>query len=191
LHTGFNILFTGNLGYAQSMETIINAAIRLKGHKDIKIIIVGEGSKLEWLKNEISKLELPNVYLLGSFKKDLMPHFMHTASALLVTLSNKPIFSFTIPNKTQAYLASGKPIIGALNDEGAEVIKLSQAGFAIAAEDSVALSKAIIRLYKMPIKARHEMGLRGRKYFKRHYDHDVLMDKLVYFCQKTIKRGYS
>ena len=39
LHTGFNILFTGNLGYAQSMETIINAAIRLKGHKDIKLLL--------------------------------------------------------------------------------------------------------------------------------------------------------
>jgi glycosyltransferase involved in cell wall biosynthesis len=190
-HSGFNILFTGNVGHAQSMETIINAAILLKGYKDIKIIIVGDGSKSEWLRKEISKINLTNVYLLGSFKEDLMPHFMHSASALLVTLSNKPIFSLTIPNKIQAYLASGKPIIGSLNGEGAQVIRLSKAGFAVPAEDSVSLSKVIIRLYKAPIKDRLQMGLRGRDYFRSHYDHNVLMDKLVYFCQKTIQRAHS
>jgi glycosyltransferase involved in cell wall biosynthesis len=191
LHSGFNIIFTGNVGHAQSMETILNAAIQLIDYKDIKIIIVGKGSKLEWLRNEILRIKVTNVYLLGSFKEDLMPCFMHKASALLVTLSNKPIFSFTVPNKIQAYLASGKPIIAALNGEGAEVIRLSQAGFAVPAEDAAALSEAIIRLYKMPIKHRHQMGLRGRKYFKRHYDHKVLMEKLVYFCQQTIQRGRS
>ncbi len=190
-YSGFKILFTGNVGHAQSMETILGAAILLKKYKSIRIIIVGEGSKLEWLKKEISKLKMHNIYLLGSFKEDLMPFFMDNSSALLVTLANKPIFSLTIPNKIQAYLASGKPIIGALNGEGAEVIVSSRSGMAVPAEDSVALSKAIIQLYKMPIKVRHQMGIRGREYFKRHYDHDVLMNKLVGFCQKTKQRDFS
>jgi glycosyltransferase involved in cell wall biosynthesis len=189
LHSGFNIMFTGNVGHAQSVETILSAAIQLKDYKDIKIIIIGEGSKLEWLRNEILRIKITNVFLLGSFKEDLMPYFMSKASALLVTLSNKPIFSFTVPNKIQAYLTSGKPIIAALNGEGAEVIRLSQSGLVVPAEDPSALSEAIIRLYKMPVKLRHQMGLRGRKYFMCHYDHKFLMEKLVYFCQKTIQRG--
>jgi hypothetical protein len=41
------------------------------------------------------------------------------ADALLVTLGSAPLFALTIPSKVQSYLAAGRPIVGALDGEGA------------------------------------------------------------------------
>ena len=187
LKSGFIIMFAGNVGEAQGMKTIIDAAVMLSEYPEIKIVILGSGSKLDWLKSYISKIKLKNVFLEGRFPLNIMPALMRQASALLVTLADRPIFALTIPNKIQAYLAIGKPIIACLNGEGAKLVLEARAGVSVAAEDTKSLAQAMINLYQMSYADRAKMGKNGRNYFKKHFDESMLINELICHLENTIQ----
>jgi glycosyltransferase involved in cell wall biosynthesis len=97
---------------------------------------------------------------------------------MLVTLKREPIFALTIPSKVQSYLACAKPIVAALDGEGARIIRESGAGIAVAAEDADALAHAILTMCQLPEGERREMGLRGRRYFESHFERRMLLGRL-------------
>lgn len=179
LQSGFTVLFAGNVGSAQAMETIVAAAERINTYPEIKIVILGSGSKEDWVAQQIVDKKITNLYLEGRFPIETMPVLMRLASVLLVTLTNQPIFALTIPSKIQAYLAVGKPIIACLNGEGARLITEAKAGIAVNAEDDEGLAQAIIKLYKMSEAEREQMGMNGRAYFKQHFDEEMLTTELI------------
>ena len=187
LETGFNILFAGNVGSAQSVETILDAAARLVDYPSIRIVILGSGSKLEWLQQQINKKKLKNIFLEGRFPVESMPVLMRKASVLLVSLSNEKIFSLTIPNKIQAYLAVGKPILASLNGEGARVVEEAKAGLSVPAENSKALADAILNLYRSPKRQLEEMGRNGRRFFKENFDEDDLTMQLIQHLECLVR----
>ena len=78
-----------------------------------------------------------------------MPEYFSHADVLLVTLSSNPIFSLTIPGKIQSYLACGKPIIAALDGEGAKIINKSRSGISVGAENYKKLANAVLTFSKM------------------------------------------
>jgi len=179
LDNGFSILFAGNVGTAQAVETIVEAANLLKEYQDINFVILGSGSRLEWMKEQVIQRQLKNLHLLGRFPVETMPTFMQKASSLLVSLTEQPIFTMTVPNKVQAYMASGKPILACLNGEGARVVTEAKAGISISAEDAHGLADAILKLYQMSDQQRDEIGENGRCYYKTHYDHEMLVEQLI------------
>lgn len=188
LESGFTVLFAGNLGSAQAIETIVSAAERLKSNHEIKIVILGSGSKENWLAQQVVEKKLTNLYLEGRFPIELMPLLMRKASALLVTLANQPIFELTVPNKIQAYLAVGRPIIACLNGEGARIIKEAKAGVTINAEDAVGLADKIIQLYQTPASELEQMGINGRAYFKQNFEEKKLIRELIQHFQITTNK---
>ena len=176
---GFRIMFAGNIGAAQDFPTIITAARLLADNKDIHWLILGDGRMREWVKGEVEAHDLEaTVHLLGRHPVDVMPNYFAFADALLVTLRREPIFALTIPGKVQSYLASGKPIIAALDGEGARVILEAGAGIAVPSESPDALATAVLELFHMSQETRRTMGLRGRDYFERHFEREMLLDKL-------------
>ena len=175
----FRVLFAGNLGEAQSLGTLLNAADRLRTHTDIEWIVVGSGRRRSWFEQEIQKRNLtPNVTLLDSVSAEMMPRYMNVAKVLLVTLRPDPVLALTIPSKIQSYLAFGKPVVGAIDGEGAKIISESGAGRAVPAGDGDALAKAILELYSATPETRAEMGRRGRAYYERFFDRDRLIGEL-------------
>jgi glycosyltransferase involved in cell wall biosynthesis len=118
-----------------------------------------------------------------------MPAFMQKASVLLVTLTDKSIFALTVPNKVQAYLAIGRPIIACLNGEGARIVVEAGAGLATPAEDAKGLAKTILNVYKLTPVERKNMGENGRKYFQKHFNHDHLVDQLIGHLQSVSQNG--
>lgn len=170
LHNKFCMVFAGNIGAAQSVETIVQATLLLKDHDDIRVVMVGSGSRLGWVREKKEALQLDNLYLAGRFPMQVMSDIYQDAAGLIVTLKNETIFSLTVPSKVQAYLAAGKPIIAALNGEGAKIIEESGAGLACAAEDAEALTNAIITLYEMNEASRGQMGNNGYAYFIEHFE---------------------
>jgi len=179
LPKGFRVIFGGNIGKAQGFETIVDAAELLKGRTDIHWIIVGDGRMFSWVRHEVQKRELRRtVHLLGRFPAEEMPRYFALADALLVTLRNQPIFSLTIPAKVQSYLACGKPIIAALDGEGARVVQEAGAGLTARPEDARALAEAVLTMYRMPQEDRMAMGLKGRSYFEAHFERDLLLERL-------------
>ena len=179
LDKGFSVMFAGNIGKAQAVEVIVEAARLLKEQSDIHFVVLGEGSRWMWMRQQAQQLGLDNLHLPGRFPVELMPGFMHKASALLVTLADQEIFKATIPSKVQAYLAAGRPILACLNGEGANLVTAAGAGIAVPAEDAGALADAVLRLYRMPRQERDAMGARGRLYCARHFAHDMLVDQLI------------
>jgi glycosyltransferase involved in cell wall biosynthesis len=188
LPPGFRVMFAGNIGVAQDFETILAAADQLKSDRDIQWIIIGEGRRYAWVAQEIARRGLRgSVRLLGRYPVESMPRFFALADALLVTLRNEPIFSLTLPTKIQSYLACGRPIVAALDGEGARVIGESGAGIAVAPGDAVALANAVSRLRRTPAPEREAMGRRGREYFEREFERSKLVSRLEEWMKSAVQ----
>jgi glycosyltransferase involved in cell wall biosynthesis len=172
-------MFAGNIGEAQDFSAILDAAEQLKIHNHIRWLIVGDGRMANWVRNEVTRRGLQDVFLMfGRYSIDRMPSMYQHADALLVTLKPEPIFAMTLPGKVQSYLNSGIPIIGMLDGEGAEVINAAKVGFSNMAGDSAALAHAILRMSQLTAAQRHIMGEQGRAYGKQEFDRSMLVSKL-------------
>lgn len=177
---GFSVVFAGNIGTAQALDTVIDAAERLqRDGSPVRFFLIGSGSVSGWLADEVARRGLSNVELPGRFPPAAMPHFYAAASALLVSLRDEPIFGLTIPSKVQGYLAAGRPLIAALNGEGARVVVEAGAGLACQAGDAAALAAAVARLAALDADARREMGENARRYAVERFSLDRLADDLA------------
>lgn len=190
LPKGFKIMFAGNIGAAQDFETIIAAAEKLRCREDIQWVIVGDGRMRVWAEAEATKRGLSNnVHFLGRYPLEDMPAFFSHADALLVTLKKEPIFALTIPSKIQSYLACGRPIIAALDGEGANIIGEAGAGFTCPGRAPDALARAVLKMYETPKPKREEMGAKGRAYYEANFDRDLLLDKLEGWMKELAEGG--
>lgn len=189
LGEGFSVMFAGNIGAAQAVGVIVEAASLLREHADINFVVLGDGSSREWMLTEVKARGLTNLHLPGRFPVETMPGFMQKASVLLVTLADQTIFAATVPSKVQAYMAAGRPIIASLNGEGARLIVEAGAGLASPAEDAKALVDAILRIYGLSPDERKVLGDNGRRYYQEHFDHDHLVDQLIGHLQAVSWRG--
>jgi glycosyltransferase involved in cell wall biosynthesis len=97
---------------------------------------------------------------------------------MLVTLKKDPIFALTIPGKIQSYLACSRPIIAALNGEGACVVEEAGAGLVCAAEDPQALAATVLKIYNTPADDRNRMARQGRAYFEKNFERHILLNRL-------------
>lgn len=179
LRENFCVVFAGNIGIAQSIETVVEAAELLRQHPALKFVLVGSGSRLEWVKERKASLGLDNLILAGRFPMEAMPQIFEHSSALLVSLRDEEIFSYTIPSKVQAYLAAGKPIIASLRGEGARVIEEAGAGKTCEPESANALVGTILALMSLSPAERQQMGSAGQSYFNEHFDMDRQTERLV------------
>ncbi|WP_342243434.1 glycosyltransferase family 4 protein [Pseudomonas sp. OTU5201] len=189
LEREFCLVFAGNLGTAQSVETLVLAAEKLQHLPNFKLVLVGSGSMLEWIQTQKMLKGLDNLILAGRFPPSEMPQFFSRADGLLVTLKREEIFAYTIPSKIQAYLAAGRPVIAALDGEGARVIEEAGAGLSCPAEDSTGLARCIEQLFHMPAAEREKFGKSGREYFLANFEMARQSQRLVEILENRISEG--
>jgi glycosyltransferase involved in cell wall biosynthesis len=84
----------------------------------------------------------------------------------------------TIPAKLQSYLAAARPIIAALDGEGARIVVEARAGLACPPEDPDALAEAVLAMQRLAPDARAAMALRARTYFEAHFEREMLLARL-------------
>lgn len=179
LPKGFRVMFAGNVGESQDMETIMKSALKLKSHPEIKIIIVGEGRKMKFVQDFINSNNLQNtICTVGRFPVEAMAAFFNKADLLLVSLKDDPIFNLTVPAKVQAYMSSGKPILAMLNGEGAETILEASCGFTVPASNSEMLTTKILKASKLEKNALRIKGENGRAYFQKNFRLSTCIDSL-------------
>ncbi|PHS25229.1 MAG: glycosyltransferase WbuB [Methylophaga sp.] len=186
LEVNFCIVFAGNIGKAQSIETLISVAVKLRSRPSIKIVFVGKGSMLEWAQQEVARLHLKNVVFTGAFPINVMPSIFSSAQALLVSLKSDKVFSYTIPSKVQAYMSAGRPIIASIDGEAARIINEANAGLTCAAGDVNGLVERIVQMFKMSQEDRGILGENGRRYFLEHFEIERQCKKLVEIIEKRI-----
>lgn len=185
--TGFCVMFAGNIGTAQSFETVLDAAEKVKHISDINIVILGDGRMRQWVASEVKRRRLGDtVHLLERRPLEDMPVLFANAEVMLVTLKKNPLFSLTIPGKIQSYLACGRPIIGALEGEAARIINESGAGLVCPPEDSAQLAHCIMKMFEMSERQRNHMGRSGLNYYRINFDRDVLIDRLELWMKECV-----
>ena len=177
LPNGFNIMFAGNIGEAQDFETILSAAIQTKS-ENINWILVGDGRKLEWVKTQLKLHNLHNVFILGRYPIDYMPYFFREANVMLLTLKNSLISDLTVPAKLQAYAASGKIILAAINGEAKFIINQHKIGLACESGDFKSLSENAKILKNITEEQKLKMEENSRRLYYTEYSKKVLLDNL-------------
>ena len=179
LPEGFLVMFAGNIGEAQDFESVLSAALKLKENKRIKFVLLGDGRKKKWIEKYCNENNLnETVYCLGRFPLDTMPLFFEKASVLMVSLKDEHIFNLTLPAKVQAYMISGKPLIGMMNGEGNKVINESGCGYCVKASDVDEFSKKILVMSKHNKEELKRMGQLGADYANLNFDKKILLNKL-------------
>jgi glycosyltransferase involved in cell wall biosynthesis len=186
LDNHFCLVFAGNLGTAQSVETLVEVADKLRHLSEVRIVLVGSGSMSSWIETQKQSRALDNLVLAGRFAVSEMPHFFSRAAGLLVTLKQDEAFSYTIPSKVQAYLAAGRPIIAALDGEGARVIQEAGAGLTTAAQDAEGMANCIEQLFRMTSDERESLGQAGRAYYLEHFEMERQSQRLVEILSSRI-----
>jgi len=183
---GFNVIFAGNIGEAQSLDTFVDAAkILLERGYPINWIVIGDGRYKASLERKVSDLGIDgNVYFLGKYPPTEMADFFSHADALYVTLRKDYIFSLTIPSKLQSYLACGKPIIASLDGEGAKIVEESGSGFVSPAEDVEGLVDNVIKMYELTHENRIMLGSKGLDYFNREFKREIVLHRLEKLLQE-------
>lgn len=187
LPEGFKVLFAGNIGEAQDLPAVLEAAALLRDRTDIHWLIVGDGRMAAWAKDEVQRRGLLQVHFLGRHPLESMPHFYAAADALLLPLKREPIFALTIPGKLQSYLACARPILAMLDGEGARIVEESGAGLACPAGDTEGLASQVQKLAAMPASDHMEMGRNGRNYYEANFDRTRLFDQLETWLEDAIQ----
>lgn len=177
LPNGFNIMFAGNIGEAQDFETILTAAIQTQT-ENINWILVGDGRKLDWVRSQVKFHNLHNVIILGRYPIEEMPYFFRAANAMLLTLKNSLISDLTVPAKLQAYAASGKIILAAINGEAKSIINEHNIGLACESGDFKSLSENAKILKNFSLEQRIKMEKNSRNLYYKSYSKKVLLDNL-------------
>jgi glycosyltransferase involved in cell wall biosynthesis len=163
-------VFAGNLGTVQALDMLLDATKKLSLLDNFKLVLVGGGAREEHLRQRIKKENIEHVIFAGRYAMELMPEIFSRAAALIVSLTNEELFSCTIPSKIQAYLAAGRPIIAAINGEGAKIVKEAGAGLVCPAEDVDGLVTCMRTVYCMSEMERNALGKSGREYFMEHFE---------------------
>lgn len=181
----FTVAFAGNIGRAQGIELLLEAAERTKDLPNLHWLILGDGTERERMQDLVKEKGLEErVTFTGWIPSSEVSRYLGLASALVVMLKRHPIFSITVPSKMQTYLAAGKPILAWMDGEGALVAEESGAGLSAPAEDVSAFCERLQELKAMSADLRLAMGQRGQAYCAEHFGRDKLMDWLSEYLEK-------
>lgn len=182
--SGFIVMFAGNIGEAQDFESVLQAAVCTKEHKDIKWVIVGDGRKREFVAQQIKDLNLcDTVFLLGRYPLEDMPDLFTHADVMLVSLKDQDIFSLTIPSKIQSYMAFGKPIVSMINGIGNKIIKESDCGLTAIAGDAESLANNVKKISQVDRVVLSIKGKAGREYYQKYFSKKKIIDHLMEIFQ--------
>ena len=166
----FNIVFAGNLGRVQGLDTLVRAAhLAAQKAPNIQLLLIGDGVEHERLAALVCELGATNVNVRHAVPKAQIADVLAAADALIVHLADDPLFEVTIPSKIQFYLASGKPVLVAMNGEGARLVLAARAGLAAAPGDPAAIAEGMVALSQYPPEALRAMGEQARAFYKARF----------------------
>jgi len=166
----FVILFAGNLGLVQGLDTVVRAAQLLPADSSIRFVLVGDGADRQRLQGIAAEAGLParRLQFIDRQPVERINTFLAAADVLLVHLKRSELSHYVIPTKTLAYMATGRPILMAMEGAAAELVRAAGAGIVIAPGEPDQLAAEALALSRLSSAARDAMGRRGRAYLHAH-----------------------
>ncbi len=169
------LVFAGNIGRVQGVETLIRAAAILKD-KPIRWHILGNGANYEGCAALVGELQLKDrVILYGRLPVTDMPTYYAMADALLVSMRQEEYVTYTLPGKVQSYMAAGKPILGSINGEAQDIIREAECGLCAPADDPEAFAEIVLAF--IADEKRPQMGDNAKRYYQAHFTKQGIMDQ--------------
>ncbi len=176
----FTVLFAGNMGKAQGLDSVVMAAkIILEKNSNIQLAFIGGGIEVENLKRMKNDFGLDNVVFLEKVSGVRIGKLLESSDALLVHLKKDPLFEITIPSKIQAYLMVGRPIINGVRGDAAELVLQSNAAVSCEPGDPVDIADKILELSQMPEEKLNQMGNNGKTFYQNHLSIEMGMEKFL------------
>jgi len=165
----FNIVFAGNLGFAQGLPAIVEAAHLLSQRNvSANFVLIGDGVAKAAAQQQVAELQLGNIFFLPRVPMQEVGTLLKEADALLVHLTDDELFSITIPSRTQAYLAVGKPIVMGVDGDAAKLIQNAQAGVCCKANSAQSLANAVEQLVALNADERQQMANNAHDFYHKH-----------------------
>ena len=166
LPEGFNILFAGTMGKGQGLAAVLDAAAIVRDAAPrVRFVFLGSGTECESLKEQSRSRGLQNVLFLPRVPMAEVGPLLQAADALLVHLKDDALYRVTIPSKTQAYMAAGKPVLMAVSGDAASLVEEAGCGVTALSENPASIADAAMKLEKLPTGDLAAMGKRGRDYY--------------------------
>jgi glycosyltransferase involved in cell wall biosynthesis len=178
----FIVMFAGNLGLVQGLETVIDAAALVPADVKAEFVFVGDGADRARLQRLATEKRVTNVRFVGHHPASEMPAFMRAADALLVHLRPSGIADYAVPTKILSYMAAARPIICGTGGAAVELVQAANAGLAVEPGDAPGLATAVERLAGMTADDRKQMGESGHRYLTAHLDKQRVID----FYEQTL-----
>ncbi|HEY6291290.1 MAG TPA: glycosyltransferase family 4 protein [Terriglobia bacterium] len=183
----FVVGYVGNIGLAQGLDTVLDAAHRL-GREPVSFLLIGEGVDKERLERRARAAGLTHVRFMRGVPRRRVPPLLAACDALLVVLRADPLFRITIPSKVYEYMAAGKPVLCSVGGECADLILEAGCGLAIPPSDGEALAAGIEELRRRPEPAR-AMGEAGAQWARSHFECSTLMDAYAELLEAVAERA--
>jgi colanic acid biosynthesis glycosyl transferase WcaI len=158
------VMYAGNIGPTQGLESVVQAAQLLTRESSIRFIFVGDGTAKPGLEQLVRSKGLKNVVFIPFQPREMLPQVLATADVSLVTLK-KGLGADSVPSKFYSILASGRPVVAAV-DSGSDIsalIRESRSGMISEPENPSALVSAILDLAR-DATLRRCFGENGRNY---------------------------
>jgi lipopolysaccharide/colanic/teichoic acid biosynthesis glycosyltransferase/glycosyltransferase involved in cell wall biosynthesis len=184
----FNIVYAGAMGVVQDLGVVLEAAELLRDLPEVQFVMIGDGVKHAELTAEAQRRCTKNVRFYGRRPAADVRQIYPWADALLAHLKSDPMSRISIPSKTFAYLAAGRPILMAVEGESADLVERHKCGIAVPPSDSQALADAVRALIQLPSDQRQAMGQRGLAAYWEHYRPDLSIDKFEVLLETCIEQ---
>lgn len=182
----FLVLYTGAMGQAHDLYTVLRAAKRLNGESQICFVIFGDGKERPNLQREAERLNLRNVLFAGVCPKKEMPSVVAAADVCLAILQRNSMFRTPYPNKVFDYMAAGRPTVLAIDGVIREVIESSNGGVFVPPGNDELLAKAVLDLSRNPARVR-QMGENARAYLVKNLDRQDKMQDTLELLMSLVK----
>ena len=182
----FDLIFAGNIGPAQSVETIIEAANLLKDEKNIVFHIIGDGLSRIDCEALAQKYRLENVIFYGYHSVDEMRKYYELADAFLITMVDNEVVNSTLPAKVQSYMLAGKPIIGAISGEVKNIIEEANCGLCCDSLDYKQFANLIKEAYKSNNKQKWSKN--SYQYYKDNFEKENCINELISLFEKISQK---
>ena len=173
----FTVLYSGNLGLAQGLETIIEAAKLLEKYP-IDFRLIGNGVSKNKLEELVRIKKQKNVFFHDSMSRFELIKWIKKSSVCLVPLTNNPLFQTALPSKMFEYMACERPVIVGIKGEVQEIINVSKSGVLVEPENPILLSQAILNYFENTDICKSH-GMNGMTYITKKLRKEDLISALM------------
>jgi colanic acid biosynthesis glycosyl transferase WcaI len=187
----FLVSYIGTIGNAHGLETLLDAASRLKEQNaNVLFLLIGEGAEKDRIKTLAQTRGLINVHFLDQQPREKIPALISASGACLVLLKKSDVFKTVIPTKMLEFMSCARPVILGVDGQARQIVEEAGAGLVIEPENTDQLVKAIERLAADRTLGTM-LGQNGRKYIVGKFSRQRTAEKYIEVLKSVLSKTKS